>query len=94
MKTRSGWHGVAVWLTLSLAPLGCSETDDPIAAATDQPQYASAGSEAERNSGKVSDRFPNIELRTQDDEAVRFYDDLVKDKIVVVNFMYTTCTGI
>ena len=38
-------------------------------------------------------RFPNIQLYTQNDEAVRFYDDLVKDKIVIVNFMYASCTG-
>ncbi len=35
--------------------------------------------------------LPNIELITQDGEKVRFYDDLVKDKIVVLNFMYTHC---
>ena len=38
-------------------------------------------------------RFPNIQLYTQDNQPVRFYHDLVKDKIVIINFMYTTCTG-
>lgn len=41
--------------------------------------------------GKTSDRFPNILLRTQDNTPVHFYDDLVKDKKVIVNFIYTTC---
>ena len=44
--------------------------------------------------GKVSDRFPNIALRTQFGEEVRFFDDVIQDRIVLVNFMYTTCTGI
>lgn len=35
--------------------------------------------------------FPNFLLRTQDDEPVRFYDDLVKDRIVAINFMYVHC---
>ncbi len=35
--------------------------------------------------------FPNVPLRTHDGRDVRFYDDLVKDKIVAVNFMYTRC---
>jgi protein SCO1/2 len=35
--------------------------------------------------------FPNFILRTQDDEPVRFYDDLVKEKIAVINFMYVHC---
>lgn len=43
---------------------------------------------------KHSDRFPNVELLTHRDQAVRFYDDLVKDRIVIVNFMYTSCENI
>ena len=45
-----------------------------------------------RSSGKLSDRFPNTRLWNQHDKPVRFYDDLVKDRIVIVNFMYSTCT--
>ena len=39
-------------------------------------------------------RFPNVTLLTQDNQRVRFYDDLVKDKIVMFNFFYVSCTGI
>ena len=35
--------------------------------------------------------FPNVMLTTQDGEQVRFYDDLVKGKIVAINLIYTTC---
>lgn len=35
--------------------------------------------------------FPNVPLVTQDGKAVRFYDDLIKDKIVLVNFIYASC---
>lgn len=38
-----------------------------------------------------SSRFPNIELTTQDGKKVRFYDDLVKGKIVAIDFIYTSC---
>jgi len=38
--------------------------------------------------------FPNVVLRTHENEAVRFYDDLLKDKVVVINFMYARCEGI
>ena len=40
-----------------------------------------------------SDHFPNIALQTQHGDEVRFRD-LIHDRIVVVNFMYTSCTGI
>ena len=43
---------------------------------------------------RLSDRFSNIELTSEDGEKLRFYDDLVKDQIVVVSFFYTRCNGI
>jgi protein SCO1/2 len=35
--------------------------------------------------------FPNIPLTTQEGKTVRLYDDLLKDKKVVINFIYTRC---
>lgn len=35
--------------------------------------------------------FPNVVLTTHEGERVRFYDDLVKDKFVTINMMYSTC---
>ena len=35
--------------------------------------------------------FPNVELITQNGEKVRFYDDLIKGKVVAINLIYTTC---
>ncbi len=35
--------------------------------------------------------LPNVALMTQDGKRVYFYDDLVKDKMVVINFMYAHC---
>lgn len=47
-----------------------------------------------RSNGRYSDRFPNILLQTHEGRSVRFYDDLVKDRTVIINFMYTVCDGI
>jgi protein SCO1 len=38
--------------------------------------------------------FPNVELVTSEGQRVKFYDDLLKDKIVVLNLMYANCEGI
>jgi protein SCO1 len=35
--------------------------------------------------------FPNVTLVTQHGKTVRFYDDLLKGKIVAINLIYTTC---
>ena len=37
--------------------------------------------------------FPNLPLRTHDGRTVRFYDDLVKGRKVIINFTFTSCTG-
>lgn len=42
----------------------------------------------------VKNYFPNAVLQTQDGAQVRFYDDVLKDKVVLINFMFTTCPGI
>ncbi|TMA93720.1 MAG: SCO family protein [Deltaproteobacteria bacterium] len=39
-------------------------------------------------------RLPDVALVTHQGRSVRFYDDLVKDKKVVINFVYTRCQGI
>src|SRR6185503_12455469 len=36
-------------------------------------------------------QFPNVELITQDGKKVRFYDDLIKGKVVALELIYTTC---
>jgi protein SCO1 len=35
--------------------------------------------------------LPNIELTDQDGRKVRLFDDLIKDKIVAINFIFTSC---
>jgi protein SCO1/2 len=37
--------------------------------------------------------YTNALLRTHEGREVRFYDDLIKDKIVAINFFYTQCEG-
>jgi len=41
-----------------------------------------------------ADYFPNVRLTTHEGKAVRFFDDLIKDKVVVINFMYTSCPDV
>jgi cytochrome oxidase Cu insertion factor (SCO1/SenC/PrrC family)/mono/diheme cytochrome c family protein len=38
--------------------------------------------------------IPNLTVTTQLGKPVKFYDDLVKDKIVIMSFIYTSCTDI
>ena len=38
-----------------------------------------------------ADYFPNVPLVTQDGKTVMFYDDLLKDKKVLVDFIFAKC---
>jgi protein SCO1 len=35
--------------------------------------------------------FPDVKVVTHDGRSLSFYDDLIKDKIFVINFLFTTC---
>ena len=45
----------------------------------------------EKDSRWGQNPFPNVELITQDGKKVRFYDDLIKGKVVALELIYTTC---
>ena len=45
-------------------------------------------------SAKSAAYFPNHTLVTQDDKTVHFYDDMLKGKVVLINFMFTHCAGV
>ncbi|MCA4960884.1 SCO family protein [Pseudomonas sp. Y24-6] len=38
------------------------------------------------------DYFPNTQLTNQDGQQVHFFDDLIKGKVVVINFIFTSCS--
>jgi protein SCO1 len=50
-----------------------------------------ATADSQRGAQWGESHFPNVELVTQDGKKVRFYDDLIKGKVVAVNLIYTTC---
>jgi len=74
--------------TLAVAPLAAGVVGRT---ATSDNKFKVAESSREKLQKRY---FPNFELTTHDGKKVRFYDDLVKDKIVVINFMYVKCEGV
>lgn len=41
-----------------------------------------------------ADYFPNVELTDHNGNRVRFYDDVIRGKIVSINFIYTSCADL
>ena len=54
---------------------------------------AASGKAGELHQGGA-DWFTNVEVKTQDGRTLRFYDDVLKGKIVLINFFYTDCDAI
>jgi len=42
---------------------------------------------------RAREYFTNLELVNQDGETVQFFDDVLKDKVVVISFIFTNCEG-
>ena len=62
--------------------------------ATLTPVLAASAPAVAAKAGPRADYFPNTVVLTHDDKKLRFYDDVVRGKIVVFNMMYSVCTGI
>jgi protein SCO1/2 len=75
----------------STRPIDTSEPDTISSAGVMSSPRPHLKQRAFRLSGKMSDRFPNILLYTHDNKPVRFYDDLIKNKTVIIDFMWATC---
>lgn len=52
------------------------------------------GRAAPSRPGPRAGYFPNTLVQTHDGRKLRFYDDLVRGKVVAFNMMYTACAGI
>lgn len=53
-----------------------------------------AGAAGDAGSIWGADYFPNIPLVTHEGKPVRFFDDLIKGKVVTINFIYTSCPDV
>jgi len=59
---------------------------------SDQDQNPPAGQGKEVNIKGVKVVIPDVVLRDQQGRRVRFYSDLIKGKVIVLNFFYTNCS--
>jgi protein SCO1 len=41
-----------------------------------------------------ADWFTNVEVKTHDGQTLRFYDDVMKGKLLLINFFFTACDNV
>lgn len=80
-------------------PAQAAAEPETAARAATAPQAApgaevSPGERRARAVEAARDYFTDVELVNQHGEPMRFYSDLIRGKVVVINTIFTTCTGI
>lgn len=80
--------GFVAWL--AAAPPAAHEAARHAEPAAAGPAAAATDQAASRRPWGAK-HFPNVPLLTQHGKTVRFYDDLLKGKAVVINLIYTRC---
>ena len=82
MRTR---HSILGAVLVLLLLCGVATGQQQRAAATPTVEVDIAGV------GKV--RIPDLDVSDQNGRKIRFYSDLIKDKVVVISFFYTSCSN-
>jgi protein SCO1/2 len=59
------------------------------------PEHTQQGPAATPHAPSTAEKyFSDVELINQDGQKLRFYSDVLKDKVVIVNTFFTTCTSV
>jgi protein SCO1 len=94
-RISSGLHAVIRSATLvlccALLPAIARAQEVPQARPTPSPEAKPAQQDAAQSAAEKY--FTDIELIDQDGKTVRFYSDLLKGKVVVINAFFATCQG-
>jgi protein SCO1/2 len=77
-------------MTLTVALLAATARMAAGAGGGDKPPRPQADLQAYQARG-LREHFPNVVLINQDKKKVHFYDDLIKGKLVVIQFMFSNC---
>jgi protein SCO1 len=86
MSTRSRKIGRRLAAALALFIIGAGAPATRCA--------AQAGSSATAQGTAAQNYFTDVELVNQDGKPMRLYSDLMKDRVVIINAFFTTCTSI
>ena len=88
---------MATWFNNRLVRVSTACLAASLALATGSAAQGSVEGNSARTSGGArwgADYFPNVPLTSHKGEELRFFDDLIEGKVVVINFIYTTCPDV
>jgi protein SCO1 len=80
---------VPVILVTALSGFPQGQSAPPAPSSLSQPQLAGA-----ETTSAAKKYFSDVELINQDGQKMRFYSDVLKDKVVIINTFFSTCTSV
>lgn len=81
-------------LLVALAGIAVPQSQRPAADPHAGHRHAAGQGETQTQSAAAMPTLPDTEVVDQDGRRLRFYTDLVRGKVVAINFVYTTCTSV
>jgi protein SCO1 len=89
-------QGITLILVLGSLGLGLLSVRTSTAQLSEPSRYPNVASAAKTSEDGFPGRMaiPDVVLVDQDGRQVHFYQDLVRNKVVVMNFVFTTCTTV
>lgn len=87
---RNGYTGrtLAAIAAMALATIA------PVASGADEHSHHARHGQQDHGAGKLRIKLPDTVLTDHNGKAVRFRADAMADRLVVINFVYTTCTTV
>jgi protein SCO1/2 len=79
---------------MDLRPAHAEAGASGVKAGAEMPSADSGYTAAHESHASAKMTIPDVELLDQDGRRLHFYSDLVKGKVVVINFIFTTCTTV
>jgi protein SCO1/2 len=98
MRLSRPVRGLLVLATALMLPLSALSQEAPPPMEEQHHEHhqppAAPPANAPEGGQKVDLEIPDLALVDQDGKPVRFYSDLVRGKVVMINFIFTSCTTI
>ena len=100
MKIKNICAAILLFMIISFSAAS-TQAQDPAATKRPAPAMPSSLQDAKTESAApgatlspARKYFSDVELINQDGQKLRFYSDVLKDKVVVINTFFTTCTSV
>lgn len=95
MKSNSFGYSILLFVViLCAAPSVPAQAKPPAEKKPQMPSSMPQPAPSAQTASPAEKYFSDVELINQDGQKLRFYSDVLKNKVVIINTFFATCTGV